>query len=82
MTEEQLKTAIELNKDIEYLKNQLDRWKNAESFKEKTITLWCPKIGGQMSIDNSYIDFEIIKALTISTITKKLEELENQFKDL
>lgn len=81
MTDERLAKAITLKKEIEHLEDQLTKWNQAEKFKEDAIAIWCSSIG-RASIDVSFIDFDVMRALVISKINKLLEEVKEKYKNL
>ena len=79
MTTEQFNRAKFLTGQIEFLRNQIDFWKKAEKF--ETVVLRSPKYGST-HIDYSKLNFEVIQALTVAELTKKLEALTEEFEKL
>jgi hypothetical protein len=80
MTNDQLQRGCDIAKEKKTLESNLAYWKNAESFGEQ-ITLRTPK-GGYEWIENSFIDFDVVKFTTIGFIEKRLRELKEEFDSL
>ena len=83
MTNEQLKNDAKLAEQIGALEAQLDGWKRATRFTYDNVTLYSK--GDNQSFDKiktSYIDFEVMKTLTIARIEKELSELKTKFENL
>lgn len=81
MTNEQLEKGQELSHKIEILEKQLKRWKKAIRITGDEI---CVKYsdGDKSTVYVKYIDFNIMKTLTIAVIEKELNELRNEFEKL
>lgn len=84
MTTEQLQNGAKLAEQIEHLETQLEGWKAAERFSYQCINLYVPSQGGRQldKIETKYVDFEVLKTLTIARIEKELNELKQQFESL
>lgn len=83
MTYEKLQNGVKLAEQIEELEVQLLGWKTAERFSHRCTNLYDPKDMRQLDkIETKYIDFEVLKALTIARIEKELNELKQQFENL
>jgi len=84
MTTEQLQDGKKLAEQIEHLETQLAGWKAAERFTYQYINLYVPSQGGRQldKIETQYVDFEVVKAITIARIEKELNELKQQFEIL
>lgn len=84
MTTEQLQNGAKLAEKIEHLETQLAGWKAAERFSYQYTNLYAPLQGGRQldKIETRYIDFEVLKTLTIARIEKELNELKQQFESL
>lgn len=83
MTNEQLQNGAKLAEKIGALEAQLEGWKRATRFTYENITLYCK--GDDRSFDKiktSYIDFDVMKTLTIARIEKELNELKTEFENL
>lgn len=84
MTTEQLQNGAKLAEAIAKLEAQLEGWKAAKRFTYQNINLYVPEQGGRHldKIETQYIDFEVLKTLTIARIEKELNELKQQFEKL
>lgn len=84
MTTEQLQNGAKLAEAIEKLEAQLAGWKAAKRFTYQNTNLYVPEQGGRQldKIETQYIDFEVLKTLTIARIEKELNELKQQFEKL
>lgn len=84
MTTEQLLKGGELQRQINIRKTQLEKWNKAKRFWGKEVRLDNKETNNAMISDVyvEYIDFEVVKTLAISKISKELDELELQFKHL
>lgn len=83
MTTEQLENGAKLAEQIGALEAQLEGWKRATRFTYERITLYSK--GDDRSFDKmktAYIDFDVLKTLTIARIEKELNELKQQFESL
>lgn len=83
MTTEQLENGAKLAEQIGALEAQLEGWKRATRFTYAQITLYSK--GDDRSFDKmktAYIDFDVLKTLTIARIEKELNELKQQFESL
>lgn len=82
MTKEQLQNGKELAEKIEKLEAQLLCCKTANRFYFETIDLYSNDRKHYDKIDRKYIDFEVLKTLTIARIEKELNELKTEFEKL
>lgn len=83
MTNEQLQNGAKLAEQIGALEAQLEGWKRATRFTYDNVTLYSK--GDDRSFDEiktSYIDFDVMKTLTIARIEKELNELKTEFENL
>lgn len=83
MTNEQLRNGAKLAEQIGALEAQLDGWKRATCFAYENVTLYSE--GKHQCFDKiktSYIDFDVMKTLTIARIEKELNELKTEFEKL
>lgn len=83
MTNEQLQNGAKLAEQIGALEAQLEGWKRATRFTYENVTLYSK--GDARSFDKikaSYIDFDVMKTLTIARIEKELNELKTEFENL
>ena len=81
MTREQLFKGVELSKEISNLEEQLSTWKRANRFSDNEARLIDDK-GYRCTTTTIYVDFNVLKTLTISNIEKKLNELKDEFQKL
>lgn len=82
MTEEKLKKAEELLKRIKHLIAQKEKWEEAMSFTQIVLSTTITYCGGTKNIgdiDNSLINFEDIKLLTLAKIQSRISELQKEF---
>lgn len=82
MTNEQLENGTKLAEQIGALEAQLAGWKYSTGFYYQTITLSANVEGNARTLDKinpAYIDFEVLKTLTIARIEKELNELKTEF---
>lgn len=85
MTNEQLNNGKVLAENIEKLEAQLAGWEYSTGFSYQTTTLSANVNGNNRTLDKletKYIDFEVLKTLTISRIKKELNELKTEFEKL
>lgn len=84
MTDEQLKQGQRLSEKIGELKERIYRWERAD--KVQSLTIHCPTdypAGGKDHTDSGfYVNFEVLKTLTLQTMKTKLEELEKEYREL
>lgn len=83
MTTEQLENGAKLAEQIGALEAQLEGWKRATRFTYEQITLYSKGDGRSFDkMKTAYIDFDVLKTLTIARIEKELNELKQQFESL
>lgn len=82
MTTEQLQNGAKLAEKIEKLEAQLLGWKTAKRFYYQTISLYSETGSCYDKINPEYVNFEVLKTLTIARIEKELNELKQQFEKL
>lgn len=80
MTEERLKKANELLERIKKYQKEIASWKMAVSFRNKEVSLRSDDMGYE--VRTGFIDFEVVKTLTLARLEKDLEVLETEFKNL
>lgn len=82
MNKENLKRGQELSSSIERLENQIKSLESASKFRDQAISL-CDMVGRHVgSVASCWIDFDVLKVLAISKITKKLNEYKQEFEKL
>lgn len=80
MTEERLKKSNELLERIKKYQKEIDSWKMAVRFRNKEVPLRDDDMGYE--VHTEFIDFEVVKTLTLARLKKDLESLETEFKNL
>lgn len=80
MTEERLKKANELSENIKMYQKEIASWKMAVCFRNKEVSLRSDDMGYE--VRTGFIDFEVVKTLTLARLKKDLEVLEEEFKNL
>ena len=82
MNKENLKRGQELSSSIERLENQIKSLESASKFSDQAISLY-DMVGRYVgSVASCWIDFDVLKVLAISKITKKLNEYKQEFEKL
>lgn len=81
MTPEQLQKGKKLVVKIKELEDQLSRWVTAKRLFLPTIDLYTEN-GRGSGVDTKYIDFDVIKTLTMASIKKEIDELKQEFINL
>lgn len=84
MTEEKLEKAKQLRGFISDLKNQKSKWENAKSIYRLELSTAAEKCSNErlMEVNEYWVNFEEIRLLAIARITKRLEELQQEFDNL
>ena len=80
MTEERLKKANELLERIKEYQKEIASWEMAVRFRNKEVQLRADDMGYE--VRTGFIDFEVVKTLTLARLKKDLEVLETEFKNL
>lgn len=80
MTEERLKKANELLERIKEYQKEIDYWKMSVCFRHKDVSLKSDNMS--YLVNAGFIDFEVVKTLTLARLKKDLESLETEFKNL
>ena len=80
MTEERLKKANELLERIKKYQKEIDSWKMEVRFRNQEVSLRSDDMG--YDVHTEFIDFEVVKTLTLARLKKDLESLETEFKNL
>lgn len=81
MTIEELENGVKLSEKIKVLENELINWKIATKIKNTLLYINVGN-GNKQEVQTEYIDFDVLKTLTISRIEKELNELKQQFENL
>lgn len=86
MTDEQLTKGQALKSKIDRLKSKIQYWEKAECITE--IHLQYQFRDGYLGENRTftdtgvYVNFEVLKTLTLQTMKTKLEELEKEYREL
>lgn len=78
MTSERLKELNGIEKEIDYIKKTIKALNSAERIRDELI-MTGPK--GSCYIDGKYVDFKVLKQLTLASLKEKLESLEKEFNE-
>lgn len=81
MTNEQLQKGSKLSLRIKDLERELNVWSVAKSINDEKIRVNVGD-GRKMVVYTSFIDFDVLKTATISTIEKELNQLRSEFENL
>lgn len=80
MTEERLKKANKLSENIKMYQKEIKSWEMANSFIGRILSLRSDD--RDYEIKTNFINFEVMKALTLDRLKKDLDALETEFKNL
>ena len=84
MTDEQLTRGKALKEKIDELKNRISKWERAD--KVRSLTIHYPTdypAGGNEFIDSGfYVNFDVLKTLTLQAMRTELEKLEKEYREL
>lgn len=78
MTNERLKELNEIKKRIDNIKDSIEKLNSAEKLRDNLV-LFGSK--GVCFLDNEYVDFKILKQLTLASLNEKLAKLEEEFNE-
>lgn len=81
MTNEQLQKGSKLSLRIKDLERELNVWSVAKSINDEKIRVNVGD-GRKMVVYTSFLDFDVLKIATISTIEKELNQLRSEFENL
>lgn len=81
MNNEQLKRGNEIESELQFLKEERDFWTQSTKFDSNIIDVRAEHqyIG---RVKTRFIDFGIVRTLTLETLNKRITELENEFSAL
>lgn len=78
MTSERLKELNEIEKEIDHIKKNIKALDSAKNIQDNAIRLgpndFC-------YIESKYVNFKVLKQLTLASLNEKLESLEKQFNE-
>ena len=78
MTSERLKELNEIEKEIDYIKKNIKALNSAEKIRDDLI-MFGPN--GSCYIDSKYVNFKVLKQLTLASLNEKLAKLEKEFNE-
>ena len=81
MNAEQLERGQILQNEVSKLKKQIYFWEKSKGVKD-TIQLDVDCFERWVNVDTTFVNFEVLKTLTLSELKKKLNEKETEFKNL
>jgi hypothetical protein len=84
MTKEKLEKAKQLLAVINELEDQKSRWENAKSIYRLELSTATERCRNERlrDVDKRWVNFEELRLLAIAKITKRLEELQQEFDNL
>ena len=84
MNDEQLKRGQELKSEIDKLKNEIEYWEKAECIVEIRMqyTTAYPSESRSVADDGRYVNFDVLKTLTLQSMRTELEKLEKEYREL
>lgn len=80
MTKEKLKKANELSENIKMYQKEIKSWEMANGLRYREISLRSDDTSYE--VKTNFINFEVVKALTLDRLKKDLDALETEFKNL
>ena len=81
MDTEKLTLATALNSDIERLKKQINFWEKSRKLRS-TMQLDVEGFEQYIEVDTTFVNFEVLRALTLSELKKELLKKETEFNNL
>ena len=84
MTDEQLTRGKILSDEIKELKNRIYKWKKADRVQSLTIHYPTdyPAGGNDYTDGGEYVNWEVLKTLTLQAMETELEQLEKEYAEL
>ena len=84
MTNEQLTRGKILSYEIKELKDRIYKWKKADRVQSLTIHYPTdyPAGGNDYTDRGEYVNWEVLKTLTLQSMNNRLQELEKEFAEL
>ena len=79
MTEEKVKEGQELLDKLNKLRKEKDNWERTISISELRLKL---NAAGSVKVDESFINYDVLKLLVISKIQRRIDEVQQQFNNL
>lgn len=78
MTSERLKELNEIEKEIDYIKKNIKALNSAERLRDDLVLFGSRD---SLFLDKEYVDFKILKQLTLASLNEKLAKLEKEFNE-
>lgn len=83
MDNDKLEKAIALYNQIEELEKLLNIWEKSVSISTINVTFTNMYNGiSSENLKSDYIDFDVLKVLTVNSIKKRLQELKTEYENL
>jgi hypothetical protein len=83
MDNDKLQKGIDLKDKIEQLEKRLNIWEKSERFTSINIVFINGYNGRNTeNMDSEFVNFEVLKALTIDSIKKELTQLKAEYENL
>lgn len=84
MTDEQLKRGQDLSEKIGELRERISKWERADKIRSLTVHYPTdyPAGGNEFNDSGFYVNFGVLKTLTLQAMRTKLEELEKEYREL
>ena len=84
MNDEQLKRGQELKSEIDKLKESIEYWEKARGVTEIRLHFFnaYPSETRFFTDEGDYINFKVLKTLTLQSMCEKLETLEKEYREL
>lgn len=78
MTSERLKELNGIEKEINNIKKSIEALNSTERLREDLVLFGSR---GSLFLDKEYVDFKILKQLTLASLNEKLAKLEKEFNE-
>lgn len=84
MTDKQLTRGRLLFDEIKELKNQINKWEKADRVQSLTIHYPTdyPAGGNDFTDRGEYVNWEVLRTLTLQSMNNRLQELEKEYAEL
>jgi len=83
MDNDKLQKGIDLKNQIEQLEKRLNIWEKSERFTSINVVFLNVHNGRSTeNMDSEFVNFEVLKALTIDSIKKELNQVKSEYENL